>query len=40
LPKGIRALIYSYLPLNYLIKTISKISRVDRKILAESEILD
>lgn len=39
-PKGVRAIIYSFMPLDYLIKQISKLSKTDRDILITSEILD
>lgn len=40
MPKGVRAVIYSFLPLHHLIKYISKLSKTDRNILIYSEILD
>lgn len=40
LPKGVRAVVYSYLPLDHLIKYVSKLSKTDRDILIYSEILD
>ena len=40
LPKGLRALIYSFLPFDYLIKSISKLNKCDREMLTNSEILD
>ena len=40
LPKGLRALIYSFLPFDYLIKSISKLNKCDREMLTVSDILD
>jgi hypothetical protein len=40
IPKGIRALIYSFLPFDLLIKSISKLCKNDREMLTNSEILD
>ena len=40
LPKGVRSLIYSFLPLDILIQFISKLSVAERDILVTSEILD
>ena len=40
LPKSVRQIVYSYLPLNSLIKAISKLSWTERKILVQSAILD
>lgn len=40
IPKGLRALIYSYLPFDHLIKSISKLSKTDRDMLVKSDILD
>jgi hypothetical protein len=37
LPRGIRAIIYSFLPLDKLIRAISKLSKADRKTLVNSE---
>jgi hypothetical protein len=39
-PKGLRALIYSYMPFDYLIRSISKLSKTDREMLITSDILD
>ena len=40
IPKGVRSLIYSFLPFNFLIKSISKLSTQDRRILITSDVLD
>jgi hypothetical protein len=40
LPQSVRAMVYSFLPLDFLIQNISKISQSDRSLLTISEILD
>ena len=40
LPKGIRQVVYSYLPLDTLIQTISKLSTSERKLLLTSQLID
>lgn len=40
LPKGIRQVIYSFLPLGTLIQTISKLSTTERQLLTTSQLID
>lgn len=40
IPKSVRQLVYSFLPLDYLIQNISKLCWHDRKLLVTSTILD
>jgi len=40
IPKSVRQIIYSYLPLDILIKVISKLSTADRHTLISSDLID
>lgn len=40
LPIGIRATIYSFLPLSTLIDSICRVSRYERKLIAQTDLMD
>ena len=40
LPRGVRGIVYSYLPFDEILKTISKLSKAERAFLAETRLLD